>query len=279
MPKSGQVYDPRVLERSALLEDFRVVARSWLECSGWPTLERFTALVEEERRQRAPDQTPVRFVPAARQRRRAARAPLELAELYDGRIALDGDIPCLESSYHDLFNALVWAAFPRSKRALHRRQFQALQASLPPGVARLPNRRTRERDALTLFDEGGSVLLAVADRPREPTRAMLFGHALMDHVCFESGPVRSAAVRVVLQDDGANATGRELLDGVDRALCQLLLDPTRFCSPEFDAVVSLEPPNGCRVLPDLGQPPATRDRRSPPAVRRDESGPAVSPRR
>jgi hypothetical protein len=140
---------------------------------------------------------------------------------------------------------------------------------LPPGVERLPNRRTRERDALTLFDEGGSLLLAgaisraaaerqeLAIRPlrrgQVPPRAMLFGHALMDHLCFETGPVRSAAVKVVLEADLAEARGCELLDGVDRALSQLLCDPARFVSPEFDAVVSLEPPHGCRVLPD---PPA-----------------------
>jgi hypothetical protein len=271
MPKSGQVYDPRVLERSNLLVDFRSLAEPLLRCSSWPRLEQLSDLVEEERRRRAPDQAPVRFVPAARPRRRGARPPLALADLYDGRIALGGEVPCLDSSYHDLFNALVWAAFPRSKRALHRRQFQALQASLPAGLERLPNRRTRERDALTLFDEGGSLLLAVASRRgaaerkglaarplrhrQAPPRAMLFGHALMDHLCFESGPVRSAAMRVVLDADVADATGRELLDAVDRALCQLLLDPTRFASPEFDAVVSLEPPHGCRVLPERSPSP------------------------
>jgi len=128
MPKSGQLYDRHVLQRSALLRDFWALGEPLVAGSStWPTLEQYTAFAERERRARAPELPEVRFAPfAPRQRRPRRRVALDLGELYDGQIVMLGQVPCLESSYHDLFNALVWAAFPRSKRAIHLRQFRAL---------------------------------------------------------------------------------------------------------------------------------------------------------
>src|SRR5690606_26753214 len=95
----------------------------------------------------------LRFAPQSKKPRRAKRGPVELDQLYDGSIALRGEVPCLAQSYHDLFNAVIFAAFPLAKYALHARQFRALRERVTPGVTRLPEARTREQDALTVFDE------------------------------------------------------------------------------------------------------------------------------
>lgn len=111
---------------------------------------------------------------------------------YEAHIAATGRVPTREN-LHDLFNALVWLAYPRTKAALNARQADEL--------ARDGVRETRGavRDAATLIDESG-VLLA-ADEPafdalrrldwtelllRQRARwgreivALAFGHALIE---------------------------------------------------------------------------------------------------
>lgn len=244
-----------------MLRELREIGRPLFLGSDWPTLEAYTELAEGERQARAGDLPAVRFAPPEpRPRRARGRAPLDPRQLYDGRIALEREVPCLRSSYHDLLNVLAWAAFPRAKRALHARQFRALSAWLPPSSAQLPNRRTREQDALALFDEGGSVLvssselvarlrsepegaLAISDTP---ARLVLFGHALMEHVCFEGARVRSAALLLSLEPPLPE--GRALLEQVDEAIARRLADGRELTHPDgFDRAISIEPPGAAWI--------------------------------
>jgi hypothetical protein len=253
VPKSGQLWDARFLERSALLRELGDMAQPLLGGSSWPTLEEYSALAERERQARASELSAVRFAPPSP---RIRSQPVELGQLYDGRIALHGEVPCVGSSYHDFLNALVWAAFPRAKRALHARQYRALEAWLPPASAQLPNRRTREQDALALFDEGGAVLVLtpeLAAHLRTPraaafelgtasdARVVLFGHAVMEHVCFESRSVSSATLALSLEPPLPR--GRPLLELVDRALAARLANPSELREPAFDHVLSIQPPD------------------------------------
>lgn len=252
MPKSGQRWEAHFLERSSLLGPLRGLAQPLLEGTSWPTLEVYSSFAEAARRARAPELAAVRFAPPVRRQRSGA---IDIGQLYDGRIALFGEVPCVGSSYHDFLNVLAWAAFPRAKRALHARQYRALAAWLPPGAARLPNRRTREQDALALFDEGGSVLVVTPElgarlsessaplalRGARDARVVPFGHAIMEHVCFESAPVSSAAL--LLRAEPPLPEGLALLELVDRAIAGRLSDPRELSQPDFDRVLSIQPPD------------------------------------
>src|SRR6185369_15454776 len=92
---------------------------------------------------------PLHFALDRKRRKRGARK-VALDELYDGRIALHAQVPTRAGSWHDLLNALCFATFPASKRALHARQANAMAPRLPKAAARLPSARTSEQDALTL---------------------------------------------------------------------------------------------------------------------------------
>jgi hypothetical protein len=113
---------------------------------------------------------------------------------YESRIFLHGEVEIRSCDYHDLFNALVWCAFPRAKAALNRRHYRALAQEAPPG------NRGPARDALTLLDESG-VIVASCDpellallrefrwkelfwerraRAAGDLRCFLFGHALYE---------------------------------------------------------------------------------------------------
>jgi hypothetical protein len=130
---------------------------------------------------------PLRFVDAAGVQ----------AASYEAHIWSSGEVPTRidgDGCWHDLFNALAWLAFPRTKARLN-----ALQANI---VAREGVGRTRGglRDAATLFDENAALFIttdrSLADalrnfdwrelfvRRRDAFRAgvqvLVFGHALVD---------------------------------------------------------------------------------------------------
>jgi hypothetical protein len=163
-------------------------------------------------------------------------------ELYDAKIDLHGLLPTRERSWHDLFNALVWATFPRAKAALAHRQHVALQQRLPPVFERLPPTRTPEQDALTLLDEGGGLVVvpegaeaaaekAILDGAPFDAMLVIFGHAVYEHLLSTDAPLRVGAHLVVvdpetwrtLRPKGALGHGdREGLAAVDLALAARL---------------------------------------------------------
>lgn len=124
---------------------------------------------------------PIRFVPATPQ-----------GGNYEIRVFETGLVATRRENWHDLFNALAWMAFPRTKSALN-----ALHAEAIP---REQGQRSRLRDLLTLFDEGGA-LLAVGEPALEElirdcrwrelfwtrresvlanTRILVLGHAVLE---------------------------------------------------------------------------------------------------
>lgn len=98
----------------------------------------------------------LRFVPPSAERGRYGD--------YELRVFDSGCVETRPGNLHDLFNALAWLAFPRTKARLN-----ALHAARIPGEA---GRRGRFRDLLTLLDEGGAIV-ACAD---EALRALVLEH-------------------------------------------------------------------------------------------------------
>lgn len=77
---------------------------------------------------------------------------------YEIHVHESGCVSTRPQNRHDLFNALVWLAFPRTKATIN-----ALHAAEIP---RESGRRGRLRDLLTIFDEGGAIV-ACADAELE----------------------------------------------------------------------------------------------------------------
>jgi hypothetical protein len=69
---------------------------------------------------------------------------------YEMRIFESGCVPTREGNLHDVFNALAWLAYPKSKA-----QLNAMHAAQIPHEQ---GRRGRLRDLLTIFDEGGAIV-------------------------------------------------------------------------------------------------------------------------
>ena len=69
---------------------------------------------------------------------------------YEVHLFETGQVHSRAGNLHDLFNALAWLAFPRTKALIN-----ALHAEEIP---RERGRRGRRRDLLTLLDEGGAIV-------------------------------------------------------------------------------------------------------------------------
>jgi hypothetical protein len=201
---------------------------------------------------------PLCFVasPAKKPRRRARQRPIQLASLYEGRIVERGEVPTRLDDWHDFFNALAFLCFPRAKWALHTRQHRIMQGRLGPEARRLPGARTREQDALALFDEGG-IAVAVepalaAEQPEQPDAfaawlcervaqgaalPVPFGHALFEHLV--AGHTDTLGTVQVLPVAGTRAKGAALRAAVDQALASALSDPGQFVAPSQARGVSL----------------------------------------
>jgi hypothetical protein len=190
----------------------------------------------------------VRFIPA-RPRGRATRRQAQ-SPGYDETIVEQGQVPTRERNPHDLANALVWATFPRSKRALHERQLSAVR-SAPPG------RRSEEGDALAMLDEGGLVIAARADVAAEVARELLagedaalrarvargealgvvFGHAILEHLARSADAVAGLAVPLAVEDDPRTFP----LDQLDRHLAAVVADPCSFTTRRGHGIATASP--------------------------------------
>ena len=210
----------------------------------------------------------LRFAPAGKKPRRSRQQGVQLDTLYEGRIVLRGEVPTRAGDWHDFFNALSFAAFPRAKWALHERQYRLLAGRIGPGTQRLPAMRTREQDALALFDEGGIALvvlpevqadlspesreldtLALALCQAHQARLVPFGHALYEHL-VEGLPCPLGMLHAVRLDFRALAPAA-LIDALDLSLSRDLATSTLFCLPSPARGISLT-----AVSPDACSPGA-----------------------
>ena len=191
----------------------------------WPTHEELTALAEGVATARG---KPVRFVapgPAAGPRR-----------YYEIEIAESGAVPTRMENWHDLFNALVWIAFPRAKAMINEQHARILEER----GAEEARRRSPERDALTLFDEGGVVISSSAPALMQLVRDFewkeLFWHrraelhattrfCVFGHACYEQAlePYVGMVAKTVFVD--------AIDDGIDRAMERHFSDRSHFTSP------------------------------------------------
>ena len=177
------------LNRSDMFAPLRAVGAS-LPAIGWPNAELLNALAEDAGRIVNAQGQRMRFV-------EPATNPKNLADGFEQRAFLKGEVQVRRLNWHDLFNALVWMTFPTTKAVINARHYEESLSrdSKPGGQA---GDRSPVSDALTLFDEDGMVVLssdhalldlvrnfrwkelfwARREEVRRNMRFFLFGHAL-----------------------------------------------------------------------------------------------------
>ncbi|MEZ4402145.1 MAG: DUF3025 domain-containing protein [Kofleriaceae bacterium] len=113
------------------------------------------------------------------------------APLYELQIADRREVPTRPGDAHDLWNAVVWATFPAAKWALTA-GLAAAQRRRRAAGPRLPGTRTPDHDRRAMLDEGG-LLVAGA-------RAVVFGHAILEHAARGVTAVRAARLALEVAD-------------------------------------------------------------------------------
>ena len=94
----------------------------------------------------------LRFVP-----QEDGKLPFE--RQYEPRCYLSGEVPTRLNNWHDLFNALVWLTFSRSKAAINARHYHALTREGSAGNISSGSERGATRDVNTLLDESGVIVV------------------------------------------------------------------------------------------------------------------------
>ena len=181
---------------------------------------------------------------------------------YEPRIFLRGEVQFRSCNWHDLFNALAWLTFPRAKAALNQRHYRELERQR---AIKAPNRGPAQ-DALTLFDEGG-VIVVTGDaalgallsgfewkelfwrRRTEAMRSMrfyLFGHALYEKALTPFAGVTGRGVIFEVAPAFFNLPLAQQLNELDARLAERANDPSQFLATrELAPVPVLGVPGWC----------------------------------
>jgi len=133
------------LNGSGMFAPLRVVGAR-LAHIGWPNPDLLNALAEDSGGIVNGRGLRVRFVPQAPK-------STVFGDGFEPRAFLKGEVQLRPLDWHDLFNALVWMTFPAAKAAINARHYEALSAGET-------GNRSAVRDALTLFDEEGMVVIS-----------------------------------------------------------------------------------------------------------------------
>jgi hypothetical protein len=219
-------WSQRFAEQSPLLMTLRAAARQ-LAGDDWPALSRLQEIIARAGICTASG-LPLRLVsPAA-----GADAS------YEQRLYVRGELEFRERNWHDLFNVLVWLTFPRAKAALNARHHAAPPADKSGG-------RGPVRDALTLFDESGVIVLSVDaellgmigefrwkplfwERRTEVIAGMAFlpfGHALCEKALAPYKGITGRGWLLEVERDFFGLPAAERLQTIDYRLALQIADP------------------------------------------------------
>lgn len=211
-------------------------ALSRLAHDRWPTNAELTAAAEGVKTARG---KPLRFVSPRERNDRERR-------YYELHIAETGEVET-RSNWHDLFNALAWITYPKSKARINAQHAAILEEG---GEAEARN-RSPERDSLTLFDEGGVIVacssaallrLIVAFEWKElfwnrraelqaKTRFMVFGHACYEQALAPYIGMVAKTVFVPVSDFFFMLAPESQLEEADKLVANHFASRARFHSP------------------------------------------------
>ena len=233
-----------------MLEPLREHAASLRLHGDWPTRETLQALLRARGVVTAGG-TPLRLVPDSG------------AVPYEARLRVRGEMPLRERDWHDFFSVLVWLTYPKTKAALNDAHHGRLHGAAAGG------RRGAARDALTLFDENGVIVLSSEssllddvrefrwkrlfldrrDAVRAAMRVHVFGHALLEKALRPYVGMSAHAVLLQVPEEHFVQPRATELAAVDVLAA--------------DAVRALTTPRSLSPLPVLGVPGWWRDNEQP----------------
>lgn len=245
----GEHWDPRFCNHSPIYEPFKPLAKNIQKFVDWPTFQDLDNLKRDTGRAiLSGSGCPICFV---------AQEDAIHNESYESRIYQTGQVATRSRSWHDLFNALVWMTFPCAKAALNRIHYQALLHA-PCSKAK---KRGSRRDAATLFDESGVIVLSSQRKlikflqqhawkklfwqhrkaALTSMRFIVFGHGLYEKALNPYVGMTGKGIFFKVEEAFLKETLTEQLQNIDQWVADLLLQ-------------QLFAPSGLSPVPILGYP-------------------------
>lgn len=245
---------PNFADRCPLFAPLRPWMPAFTGTQAWPDLAAYQCLVD---RQPQPILTrsgqPLKIVPQDGR-------PQHFEAHYAPRVYLTGELQTRTENWHDFFQLLSWLMFPKTKaviNALHVPQAKARS------VANQPGRRSPLENMLSLFDEGGALVIASDAsllqlirefRWRElfwtrrealahKLRCVTFGHAVYEKALQPY--IGMTANAILLEVDQA---------WLDVPMIELLLELDVRLATLFTAGNAYTQPNDLQPFPILGMP-------------------------
>lgn len=246
---------PDFYKQSPLFNPLCPLVERFAAHTDWPSLDDLQQLLDErEEPLRTRHGALLKVVPQEGK-------PDHFAQHYAPRIYLNGEIQTRTRNWHDFFQLLSWFLFPRTKAVINAIHIPLAKARLEKGVD--IGRRTPVENMLSLFDEGGAVL--VADDPsllelvrefkwkalfwqrrdelNEKFDCVVFGHAMYEKALAPY--LGMTANTILLQGD------REYFEG-DRETRLAWIDEK--LAAIFESGESYQQPRDLQPFPILGMP-------------------------
>lgn len=136
---------------SPLFEPISSLAAKFFEFNDWPDLADYQHLLDEHEPIRTQHGAALKIVPQEGR-------PGHFEQHYAPRIYLSGEIQTRTRNWHDFFQLLTWFIFPRTKAVINAIHIPRAKQRIEAGEEL--GRRTPIENMLSLFDEGGAVIVA-----------------------------------------------------------------------------------------------------------------------
>lgn len=176
--------------------------------------------------------------------------PGHFHEHYAPRIYLTGEIQTRTENWHDFFQFLTWFMFPKTKAVIN-------SIHVPAAEERIDNKvdlghRSKVENMLSLFDEGGAVILCSDESllqmirdfkwkelfwlRRSELKAKLkfvtFGHALYEKGLSPYVGMTANTILIKVDTSLISASNSKQLEFIDIQLAELFVDGTSFTKPK-----------------------------------------------
>lgn len=143
-------WDPNFMDLSLIFEPFSYLRKDFSNIQCWPQFNELNKLCSMSNQQiYTRSGKSILFIPQAIVKHHHEQN-------YESKIYLTGQVQTRANNWHDFFNALVWKILPRAKSTLNQLHYQAQLSKL----AIKTGNRCKLRDAATLFDESGVIIIS-----------------------------------------------------------------------------------------------------------------------
>lgn len=212
--------------------------------SRWPTLQDYQNLLNERN-------APIKTLGGETLKIVAQDGkPGHFNEHYAPRVYFTGEVQTRTENWHDFFQFLTWFMFPKTKAVINAIHVPAAQQRMQNNIDL--GRRSPVENMLSLFDEGGAVILCTDDsllqlirdfkwkeffwqrraELEEKCRLVTFGHALYEKGLSPYVGMTANCILFHVEAELLSQSNQSQLDWIDNHLAELFTQGKNYTKPK-----------------------------------------------